>query len=392
LAASVTAYGRNQIMFAKAAIEKFYGNDPRGPASVIYGDTDSLFVSFNVVNPEGIPLKNREARQAVFDLTEEAGHFITQALKPPHDFEFDKAFDPIMIFSKKRYTGHMYETTPDEYVQKSMGIVMKRRDNAPILKVIYGGALRKLINDEDVPAATNYVRDMVKRLIAGEVSWSQLTITKSLRAEYANPQSIAHKVLADRIAARDPGNAPVAGDRIPYMYVRPLNGIVTSKSQGDKIELPSYAKEKGMQPDYEMYLENQLSIPISQLFSLVVEDMPGFKEDMIDRRMNKLKGTETKEEEDEYLMSIKEMIAYDILFGDIIKEYRDKINDADNKSRNKLKSEAMKNFFTPGAERTPIVEIAKPKKKLLPANTGGKQMKLDYMFDAMLISKKLHSK
>ena len=52
----------------------------------------------------------------------------------------------------------------------------------------------------------------------------------------------------------------------------------------------------------------------------------------------------------------------------------------------------MKNFFTPGAERTPIVEIAKPKKKLLPANTGGKQMKLDYMFDAMLISKKLHSK
>ena len=43
-------------------------------------------------------------------------------------------------------------------------------------------------------------------------------ITKSLRAYYKNPESIAHKVLADRIAERDPGNKPKPNDRIPYAY------------------------------------------------------------------------------------------------------------------------------------------------------------------------------
>ena len=48
LAASVTAYGRKQILFAKAAIEQFYGpeaKDPRCSARVIYGDTDSCYFS-----------------------------------------------------------------------------------------------------------------------------------------------------------------------------------------------------------------------------------------------------------------------------------------------------------------------------------------------------------
>jgi DNA polymerase elongation subunit (family B) len=49
LAASVTAYGRKQIMFSKAAIEQFYGpasGNPRSDAQIVYGDTDSLFIAF----------------------------------------------------------------------------------------------------------------------------------------------------------------------------------------------------------------------------------------------------------------------------------------------------------------------------------------------------------
>ena len=46
-----------------------------------------------------------------------------------------------------------------------------------------------------------------------------LTITKSLKSYYKNPESIAHKVLADRIGEREPGNKPLPSDRIPYVYI-----------------------------------------------------------------------------------------------------------------------------------------------------------------------------
>jgi hypothetical protein len=112
-------------------------------------------------------------------------------------------------------------------------------------------------------------------LINGKVKLGQLTITKSLRAEYANPLQIAHKALADRMALRDPGNAPGSGDRIPFVYVQPPVGKTAAKLQGDRVEAPSWIKEKGLKPDYEFYLTNQIQNPVSQMFGLVLEEMPG---------------------------------------------------------------------------------------------------------------------
>jgi DNA polymerase elongation subunit (family B) len=102
----------------------------------------------------------------------------------------------------------MYEENADDYVHKYMGIALKRRDNAPIVKTIFGGAMKMLLDKRDVAGAFQFVKEKCLELVDGKVSLGQLTVTKSLRASYANPESIAHKVLADRITARDPGNAP----------------------------------------------------------------------------------------------------------------------------------------------------------------------------------------
>ena len=275
LAASITAYGRKQIMFAKEVIDQFYGpaaNHSKCVANVMYGDTDSLFVEFALKDES---LSPRMKRQAVIDLTTEAGHFVTKALPAPHDFEFDKIFDPMLMFSKKRYAGLMFEENADDYVVKYMGIALKRRDNAPIVKTIYGAAMKKLLFERDVMGATKLVQEACLDLVNGKVKLGQLTITKSLRAEYANPLQIAHKALADRMAERDPGNAPASGDRIPFVYVRPPIGSQAAKLQGDRVEAPSWIKEKGLVPDYEFYLGHQLQNPISQMFGLLLEEMPG---------------------------------------------------------------------------------------------------------------------
>jgi hypothetical protein len=135
--------------------------------------------------------------------------------------------------------------------------------------------MKKMLFDRDVLGATQYVQDACMDLVNGKVKLGQLTITKSLRAEYANPLQIAHKALADRMSLRDPGNAPASGDRIPYVYVRPPPGKTAAKLQGDRIEAPSWIREKGLIPDYEFYLTNQLQNPVSQMFGLILEEMPG---------------------------------------------------------------------------------------------------------------------
>jgi DNA polymerase elongation subunit (family B) len=266
-------------MFAKAAIEHFYGptaNDSRCSAEVIYGDTDSLFVEINPKDPlTGTPLKGRAAIQATIDITTEAGHLITKALKRPHDFEFDKAFFPFLIFSKKRYVGNMYEENADEYVEKTMGLATKRRDYAPIVKTVYGGAIKILLTERDVPKAAAFVKKWVHDLMDNKVSINQLIMTKSLRAEYKAITPPAHKILADRIAVRDPGNAPASGDRLSFVYFKPPVGF--KGGQGERVETPVFMKEHGLKPDPEFYIEHQLKNPISQFFSILIDQLPDAK-------------------------------------------------------------------------------------------------------------------
>jgi DNA polymerase elongation subunit (family B) len=319
LAASVTAYGRKQILFAKDAIEQFYGPNSKGDyhkgAKIVYGDTDSIFVEFNPLDEKtGEPLQGREARVATIEITDEAGALITKALASPHDFEFDKCFDPLLMFSKKRYAGNMYENNADDYVHKYMGIALKRRDNAPIVKTIFGGAMKMLLDKRDVTGAFHFVKEKCLELVEGKVSLGQLTVTKSLRADYADPSRIAHKALADRIAERDPGNAPAAGDRIGYVYISAKAGQQASKLQGDRIETPLFIKEHKLVPDYQHYIEHQLQNPISQAFGLLLEQVPGYTRDM-------MKGCPTLEEDLDKYLAFREAKAAELLFQDCLKRF-----------------------------------------------------------------------
>ena len=284
-----------------------------GPEGLIVHNTDSLFVEFNPRDPTtGERLEGRAARQATIDITGEAGHFISKVLAPPHDFEFDNCFDPLLMFSKKRYAGNMYEENADDYVHKYMGIALKRRDNAPIVKTIFGGAMKMLLDKRDVVGAFHFVKEKCAELVTGKVNMGQLMVTKSLRADYADPSRIAHKVLADRITLRDPGNAPAAGDRIGYIYVRPKAGQQASALQGDRIETPLFIKEHGLLPDYKHYIEHQLQNPISQAFGLLLELVPGFRSEM-------LRGCPTAAADLDRFLAIRETKAAELLFADSLK-------------------------------------------------------------------------
>jgi DNA polymerase elongation subunit (family B) len=117
----------------------------------------------------------------------------------------------------------LYEHDANKCKRKEMGIVLKRRDNAPIVKDVYGGIIDILMKEKDIQKAIDFLRNSLQNVVDEKYPMDKLIITKSLRSGYKNPNSIAHKVLSDRITARDPGNKPSSGDRIPFVYIHNSN-------------------------------------------------------------------------------------------------------------------------------------------------------------------------
>jgi DNA polymerase elongation subunit (family B) len=242
-----------------------------GIGNLIVHNTDSVFFTFNLSNIEtGEPIIGKESLELSIEIAQEACHNVSKFLKQPHDFEYEKTFLPFCLLSKKRYVGMLYEHDPNKGKRKEMGIVLKRRDNAPIVKDVYGGIIDILMKERDLHKAIDYLDKCLQELVDGSVSIDKLIITKSLRSFYKNPQQIAHKVLADRISEREPGNKPSSGDRIPFVYIVNSN---KKALQGEKIETPSYIKDNNLQIDYSFYITNQIMKPLLQLFGLVLEDI-----------------------------------------------------------------------------------------------------------------------
>ena len=330
-AASTTATGRLLLTYAKKVVEECYGNaicetanygSVLTKAEYIYGDTDSVFFTFNLEELNGTPIRGKKALEITIELAQQAGHLASKFLKAPHDLEYEKTFMPFCLLSKKRYVGMLYETDPTKCKRKEMGIVLKRRDNAPIVKEIYGGIIDILMKEQDIGKAVDFLRSSLRNIVDEKYPIDKLIISKSLRSGYKNPKQIAHKVLADRITLRDPGNKPGSGDRIPYVFVH--NSDKKAK-QGERIETPTYIKEKGLKIDYSYYITNQIMKPTQQVFALVLEKMWTMQNKMsklskFKREVDALRIKTKPEKFDEKLDDLKEKEVKALLFDEFLRE------------------------------------------------------------------------
>lgn len=235
-----------------------------GVGKLIVHNTDSIFVKF----------PNADLKQAIQLGIESANLITSRCRHKAFVIGYEKTFFPFILFCRKRYVGMKYEEDPTKCYRASMGIVLKRRDNAPIVKDVFGGALDILLAEKDVKVAATYVKTMLTKLVKGEFPLEKFAITKQLRDDYKDPTRIAHRVLADRMTARDPGNAPNVGDRLKFVYIK----TVDKKLQGDKIEHIDYAREKKIPIDTVHYITNQIQNPVAQLFALCINQMDGYTE------------------------------------------------------------------------------------------------------------------
>jgi DNA polymerase elongation subunit (family B) len=264
VAACTTAVGRRSLLFAKSTVEA-------DGAEVVYGDTDSIFVKFPGKDLVGAIKAGQDAAAK-----------ITKGC--PHSafvIGYEKTFYPFILFCRKRYVGMKYEEDPTKCKRASMGIVLKRRDNAPIVKDVYGGALDIILEDKDVRKAANFVKTMLMKVLKSELPIDKFAVTKQLRDDYkamakgydGSATVPAHRILADRMTKRDPGNAPSVGERLQYVYIQ-----TDKKLQADKIETIEFMQKNKLKLDSQFYITNQIQNPVAQLFALCIESLDGYRE------------------------------------------------------------------------------------------------------------------
>lgn len=270
-----------------------------GIGELIVKNTDSIFINFHIKDENGEEKTDTDALIKTIDLCIQAAKIINDNVPKPQSIVYEKTFHPFILVAKKKYVGLLYEKDPKKYFLKSMGIVLKRRDNAPIVKILVGGIIDHILKNRDINKAIEYAREVLQKLMDGKYPIEKFIISKTLKARYKKPMTIAHKVLADRMAIRDPGNKPQINDRIPFVYIVKDFGNKKKKDilQGELIEHPDYVIKNSLKIDYLYYLEHQIVIPASQILELMMpkRKVEKFFNEFIINEDNKRKGRQNIE-------------------------------------------------------------------------------------------------
>jgi len=296
-------------------LETDVGHFHAGVGSMIVKNTDSVFFSPKIHNIKTKQIiTNKASLRVSIELGILAGEVIGKILPEPEDLEYEKTFWPFIILTKKRYVGNLYETDFESFKQKSMGIVLKRRDNAKIVKIVVGGIVDYILNgkfgDTDITnrnkGAITYTKTLLKRILQGNYPIDKYIITKTLRARYKGTKitdddegeagqkgswywedvncPLAHVTLCQRIAKRNPGNKPESNDRIPYVYVIPKGKV---KLQADRIEEPKFVSEQKIELDYLFYITNQIMKPAIQFLEHIATSPEKIFENYINKELNR---------------------------------------------------------------------------------------------------------
>lgn len=259
-----------------------------GPGSLIVHNTDSIYVKFNTPENDMENISQKDMIKASLEVAYKCATMLSKTFPHPMELELEKAYHPFFISAKKRYIGDAWEpknpadpnSIPDKPDRDAKGIVLKRRDNCPLVKKVYGGMIEILMKDHDREKAVKFIENYLMNLVNGQVPIDDLVISKRLKNEndYAKPESIAHCALAKRIKKRAPGSEPKANDRVPYVFVHlPVEIGIRGKQkkilQADKVEDPDYVqKHPNIKIDYGYYILSQLKEPCIDVLKFVIDE------------------------------------------------------------------------------------------------------------------------
>jgi DNA polymerase-2 len=258
LANSITGMGKLLLLWSKSWFEA-------AGFTVLYGDTDSLFVSSGIADAEAA---QRRAQQLVEALNSDLTAHIAERWRVASrlELEFEKLYLKLLLQharhstrgASKRYAGLVYGAAGDAV--EFVGMEVVRRDWTAIAKRVQRELYQRLFTDEPV---AQYLADIVKRVRRGELD-AELVYQKGLRrglAEYT--ETTPPHVAAARKSGLPPGRS--------VRYVMTLGGAEPLDKVTHALDREHYIA-KQIRPVAEPILE-----ALSLDFNLVVGDRHQFE-------------------------------------------------------------------------------------------------------------------
>jgi DNA polymerase zeta len=265
IADSIVQTGRETLEKAIAMIHSV----SRWGAEVVYGDTDSLFVS----------LKGRTKDQA-FQIGKEIADAITNANPRPVKLKFEKVYHPCVLLAKKRYVGFKYESPNQKEPEfDAKGIETVRRDGTPAEQKIEEKALKILFRTQDLSEIKRYFQSQCTKIMMGRVSIQDFLFAKEVRLGSYSDKGLPPPgaMIATKRMLEDPRKEPQYGERVPYVVI---TGAPGARLIDRCVDPEVLLKDDQIELDAEYYISKNLIPPLERIFNLVGANVRSWYDEM----------------------------------------------------------------------------------------------------------------
>lgn len=274
------------VQTARETLERaiaFIHSVDRWGAEVVYGDTDSLFIS----------LKGRTRDQA-FTIGEEISKAVTKINPRPVKLKFEKVYHPCVLLAKKRYVGFKYEHRDQvEPIFDAKGIETVRRDGTPAEQKIEEKALKILFRTADLSRVKNYFQKQCLKIMQGRVSVQDFCFAREVRlGTYSEKGTLpAGALISTKKMLEDPRLEPQYGERVPYVVVTGAPGARLI----DRCVAPEVLLNNAhLELDAEYYITKNLIPPLERIFNLVGANVRQWYDEMTKiQRIRRIEGAFT---------------------------------------------------------------------------------------------------
>lgn len=233
---------------------------PEAGTTVVYGDTDSLFVQCPGAT-----------RDEAFTLGERIVAYVADKFPEPITLKLEKVYQPCVLQTKKRYVGYSYESRKQAIpIFDAKGIETVRRDSCPLVQKALERSIRILFETKNISLVKRQIQQLCRRLHQDRVPFADYIFRKEVRlGTYKEGHLPPAAIVATKAMEKDSRNVPRHGERVSFVVLYEQPGAPLKDCVVSPEEFLECARRGGVRLNTTYYITKQILPALNRIFSLV---------------------------------------------------------------------------------------------------------------------------